>query len=149
MQITATHHRERTMVTPAVAAERLAGDAPEGNDAERELLVFAGSQQGSQNRERQARTRRATVPIVRSTSGRSSTEQKSGRGVISRAASSLRSLRARIPRFQCPEHGVRQAGVPWTEPRSRFTLLFERFAMDVMLETDIAGAANIARHQLG
>lgn len=52
-------------------------------------------------------------------------------------------LRARIPRVQCPEHGVRQAGVPWAEPRSRFTLLFERFAIDVLLETDVAGAAKV------
>jgi transposase len=52
-------------------------------------------------------------------------------------------LRARIPRVQCPEHGVRQAGVPWAEPRSRFTLLFERFAIDVLLETDVSGAAKI------
>jgi transposase len=52
-------------------------------------------------------------------------------------------LRARIPRVDCPEHGVRQAGVPWAEPRSRFTALFERFAIDVLLETDVAGAAKI------
>jgi transposase len=52
-------------------------------------------------------------------------------------------LRARIPRVKCPEHGVRQANVPWAEPRSRFTLLFERFAIDVLLETDVAGAAKI------
>jgi len=52
-------------------------------------------------------------------------------------------LHARVPRVQCPEHGVKQAGVPWAEPRSRFTLLFERFAIDVLLETDVAGAAKI------
>ena len=52
-------------------------------------------------------------------------------------------LHARIPRVNCPEHGVRQAGVPWAEPKSRFTLLFERFAIDVMLETDGSGAAKI------
>jgi transposase len=52
-------------------------------------------------------------------------------------------LRARIPRVKCPEHGVRQANVPWAEPRSRFTLLFERFAISVLLETDVAGAAKI------
>lgn len=52
-------------------------------------------------------------------------------------------LHARIPRVQCPTHGVRQAAVPWSEPRSRFTLLFERFAIDVMLETDGSGAATI------
>lgn len=52
-------------------------------------------------------------------------------------------LRARVPRVKCPEHGVRQARVPWAEPRSRFTLLFERFAIDVLLETDVSGAAKI------
>ena len=52
-------------------------------------------------------------------------------------------LHSRIPRVKCPEHGVRQALVPWAEPKSRFTLLFERFAIDVMLETDGSGAAKI------
>jgi transposase len=52
-------------------------------------------------------------------------------------------LHARIPRVNCPEHGVRQARVPWAEPKSRFTLLFERFAIDVMLETDGTGAGKI------
>ena len=31
----------------------------------------------------------------------------------------------------------------WAEPKSRFTALFERFAIDVLLETSITGAANI------
>jgi len=52
-------------------------------------------------------------------------------------------LRARVPRIECPEHGVRQAKVPWAEPRSRFTLMFECFAITVLLETDVAGAAKI------
>ncbi len=52
-------------------------------------------------------------------------------------------LHARIPRVNCSEHGVRQVRVPWAEPKSRFTLLFERFAIDVMLETDGSGAAKI------
>jgi len=43
----------------------------------------------------------------------------------------------------CPEHGVRQVRVPWAEPSSRFTALFERFAIDVLLETCITGAAEI------
>src|SRR5690606_18506829 len=46
-------------------------------------------------------------------------------------------LRARLPRVKCNEHGVRQARVPWAEPKSRFTLMFERFAIDVLLETDV------------
>ena len=52
-------------------------------------------------------------------------------------------LHARVPRVNCPEHGVRQVRVPWAEPRSRFTALFERLAIDVLLETDVSGAARI------
>lgn len=52
-------------------------------------------------------------------------------------------LHARIPRVQCPEHGVLQVRVPWAEPKSRFTLLFERLAIDVMMECDITGATRI------
>jgi transposase len=52
-------------------------------------------------------------------------------------------LHASVPRIRCDEHGVRQVRVPWAEPRSRFTLLFERFAIDVLLETDVLGAARI------
>jgi transposase len=52
-------------------------------------------------------------------------------------------LRARVPRVRCDKHGVKQARVPWAEPRSRFTLLFERFAIDVLRETDVLGGAAI------
>jgi transposase len=52
-------------------------------------------------------------------------------------------LHASVPRVRCDEHGVKQVRVPWAEPRSRFTLLFERFAIDVLRETDILGAARI------
>jgi transposase len=52
-------------------------------------------------------------------------------------------LHARIPRVSCSEHGVRQVRVSWAEPKSRFTALFERFAIAVLLETSITGAATI------
>lgn len=52
-------------------------------------------------------------------------------------------LHARLPRIRCDEHGVRQVRVPWAEPKSRFTLLFESFAIDVLWETDVLGAARI------
>jgi len=52
-------------------------------------------------------------------------------------------LHARIPRVDCPEHGVVQVGVPWAEPRSRFTLLFERLAIDVLSQCDVTGATRI------
>jgi transposase len=34
-------------------------------------------------------------------------------------------LEAEVPRIECPEHGVRQFPVPWSEPNSGFTALFE------------------------
>lgn len=39
-------------------------------------------------------------------------------------------LHAELPRTCCPEHGVRLVRVPWAEPQSRFTALFERLAID-------------------
>ncbi len=41
-------------------------------------------------------------------------------------------IRARVPRCQCPEHGVVTATVPWAEPHGRFTLMFEAFAVAVI-----------------
>jgi hypothetical protein len=41
-------------------------------------------------------------------------------------------IRARVPRVRCPDHGVRQLKVPWAEPSSRFTLLFEALAVRVL-----------------
>jgi transposase len=42
-------------------------------------------------------------------------------------------IRARTPRSDCPEHGVKTVLVPWAAPQGRFTLIFERFAVDVLL----------------
>lgn len=52
-------------------------------------------------------------------------------------------LHARIPRVRCDEHGIKQVRVPWAEPKSRFTMMFERLAIDVMLNMDIKNAARI------
>ncbi len=41
-------------------------------------------------------------------------------------------IRSRVPRSECKEHGVKTINVPWAGPNSRFTLLFERLAIDVM-----------------
>ncbi len=54
-------------------------------------------------------------------------------------------LHARIPRVACDEHGVVQVTVPWAAPRSRFTLLFERLAIDVLRQCDVSGATRILR----
>jgi transposase len=54
-------------------------------------------------------------------------------------------LHARIPRVECPDHGVKQTRVGWAEARSRFTALFERLAIAVLKETNIEGAGKILR----
>lgn len=41
-------------------------------------------------------------------------------------------LRCEVPRCKCPEHGVKTVRVPWAGKGSRFTLLFESFAIDVL-----------------
>ncbi len=53
-------------------------------------------------------------------------------------------LHAKPPRVKCPTHGVKQANVPWAEKGSRFTIFFERFAIDVLLATQtVRGAMSI------
>lgn len=42
-------------------------------------------------------------------------------------------LHAATPRTNCPEHGVHAVRLPWAEPHSHFTLLFERLAIDWLL----------------
>lgn len=55
-------------------------------------------------------------------------------------------LHASIPRVECPTHGVKQVNVPWAEKGSRFTILFERFAIEVLLATqNVKGAMGILR----
>ena len=54
-------------------------------------------------------------------------------------------VHARIPRVYCLEHGVRQVAVPWALAGSRFTLPFERHAIDVLRETDVLGGARLLR----
>src|SRR5260370_40871714 len=39
-------------------------------------------------------------------------------------------LHAKPPRSECGEHGVKVIQLPWAEPSSRFTALFERLAID-------------------
>lgn len=50
-------------------------------------------------------------------------------------------LVASVPVVECPEHGSQTVQVPWAEGSSRYTLLFERFAIEVLLacSTERAG----------
>ena len=41
-------------------------------------------------------------------------------------------LQAKPPRIDCPDHGKLQADLPWAEPGSRFTIMFEALAIEVL-----------------
>ena len=42
-------------------------------------------------------------------------------------------LVSEVPRVNCKAHGVKSMKVPWADLKGRFTMLFERFAIDVLL----------------
>ena len=52
---------------------------------------------------------------------------------------------ARVPIVKCPKHGSQTVAVPWADKYARFTQLFERLAIDVMLECSTSGACQILR----
>jgi len=39
----------------------------------------------------------------------------------------------KLPRINCSEHGVLSAKAPWADEYSRFTMLYEKFAIDVLI----------------
>jgi transposase len=54
-------------------------------------------------------------------------------------------IRAPLPRTDCPQCGVKTVTPPWSGPHGRFTLLFERFAIDALLEMSVSGACRLLR----
>ncbi|KDM66854.1 transposase, IS204/IS1001/IS1096/IS1165 family protein [Acidiphilium sp. JA12-A1] len=44
---------------------------------------------------------------------------------------------ARVPRADCPEHGVKRVRVPWAREGSGFTLLFEQVALMLAREMPV------------
>lgn len=52
-------------------------------------------------------------------------------------------LLTQVPRVQCPDHGVKQVRVPWGEPGSRFTALFEALIIDWLKQ--VASVTAVAR----
>jgi transposase len=50
-------------------------------------------------------------------------------------------LTARVPRVECPEHGVHQVKVPWGRPGSGFTLLFEALTMALCAQMPVLAVA--------
>ena len=55
-------------------------------------------------------------------------------------------IKARTPRTNCAECGVKTVAVPWANKNSRFTLMFEAFAIDVF---KAAGSLEAGRQLLG
>ena len=56
-------------------------------------------------------------------------------------------LHAEPPRSECPEHGVRVVKLPWAEPSSRFTALFEALAIEWLKAASqkaVAGLLNLS-----
>jgi len=55
-------------------------------------------------------------------------------------------ITASLPRVTCKEHGIHTVRVAWSEPNSRFTMLFERFAIDILQATRVQSkSAHILR----
>jgi len=55
------------------------------------------------------------------------------------------TVHARIPRTECPEHGVKQISVEWAREYSRQTLNFERKCMEMMKEMPLNAVSRIMR----
>jgi transposase len=41
-------------------------------------------------------------------------------------------VHCRVPRIDCPDHGIKSINVPWAGKHSRFSMLFERLAIDIL-----------------
>ena len=54
-------------------------------------------------------------------------------------------LEAAVPVVECSEHGAQTVQVPWAEGSSRFTLFFERFAIQVLEACPAARAGELLR----
>jgi len=54
-------------------------------------------------------------------------------------------VHARVPRLNCPTHGIRQLRVAWAEPGSRFTALFEALAIDWLKQASLSAVAKQLR----
>jgi transposase len=52
-------------------------------------------------------------------------------------------LHARLPRVECPEHGVKQVEVPWARRGSGFTLLFEALVLTLAKQMSVKAVADL------
>jgi transposase len=51
-------------------------------------------------------------------------------------------LHCSIPRVNCPVHKVKQVNIPWAEPMTRFTSLFEVAAINILNNTTVVKASD-------
>ena len=54
-------------------------------------------------------------------------------------------VHARVPRLNCPTHGIRQLKVPWAEPGSQFTAMFEALAIDWLQQASVIAVSKHLR----
>jgi transposase len=54
-------------------------------------------------------------------------------------------VHARVPRLDCPTHGIKQLVVPWAEPGSQFTAMFEVLAIDWLKQASVSAVAKHLR----
>lgn len=52
-------------------------------------------------------------------------------------------LEANVPRVECPEHGVVTTSVPWAEPNSGFTAMFEALVIDWLQEATTSAVSRL------
>jgi len=61
-------------------------------------------------------------------------------------------ITCRVPRINCSEHGVKTVDIPWADNYSRYTFLFEKFAIDVIKSaksiTAAKGILNLSWRQI-
>lgn len=50
-------------------------------------------------------------------------------------------ITCRLPRIKCLEHGILSVDAPWADEYSRFTMLYEKFAIDVLLASKCVKSA--------
>lgn len=55
----------------------------------------------------------------------------------------ITTISARVPRVRCITHRIKTMKTPWAEPRSHFTLLFERIAITVLESTQSITKATV------
>jgi len=54
-------------------------------------------------------------------------------------------VHARVPRLNCPTHGIKQLAVPWAEAGSRFTAMFEALAIDWLRHASVTAVSQQLR----